>query len=56
MDGFQNIPIEQKDNHQYWDFKIGHVVNYQTPVGSYDAHVDLDTANVWNKYVKPQLK
>ena len=56
VDGFINIPIEQTENSNYWNWRSGQIIHNKQTIGWFDSHVNLDTAPIWNNHVKPILQ
>ena len=62
MQGATNIPIYQTERVQ---IEIGGTdpddvfspmtIEYDAHIGPVDSHTNLDSAEVWNKYVRPEL-
>ncbi len=55
LEGAVNIPIKQTDTFTYWNWQTGQIITTNPSVGWLDSHTNLDSAPVWNSYVRPNL-
>jgi hypothetical protein len=55
LEGAVIIPIKQTDTFTYWNWQTGQIITTNPSVGWLDSHTNLDSAPVWNSYVRPNL-